>query len=70
MAAASANPGTATSTTSDAVWVRSSVLPIRAAASLSQLGPGCGQARRAITSASEPGPASGSHRMANRPSPR
>src|SRR5215469_13772523 len=65
----SANPGTAASATSAAVWARSRLLPIRAAASLSQLGAGCGQARWTITTAPPPSPPSGSQRIANRPSP-
>ena len=40
MVAAAANAGTATSVTSRAVRVRSSVVPIRVAASLSRSGPG------------------------------
>ena len=69
MAAASAKPGTAASVTSRAVRVRSSVLPIRAAASLSQPGPGCGEVRCAVTSDPLPGPASGSQWMATGPPP-
>ena len=64
MATAPANPGTAASVTSRAVVARSSVLPIRAAASLSQPGPGRIEARCAVTSAPLPGPASGSQRRA------
>ena len=67
--AASAKPGTATSTSSRAVSVRSSVVPIRAAASLSQVARGPGDARCPITIAPPPRPASGSQRIANRPSP-
>ena len=68
-AAASANAGTETLTTSPAVRGRSSVVPIRSRACRSQSEPTTRVACCAMTSTPEPGPASGSHRMATGPLP-
>ncbi len=69
MAMTSANVGTATSATSRAVRGRSSVVPIRSAASRSQPGLTAGETCCPITSTPAPGPPSGSQRMATGPLP-
>jgi hypothetical protein len=69
MPAASAKSGTVRSTASRAVWVRSSVVPIRVAASLSSTWPADRGTRCAIISAPAPGSAIGSQRRATVPPP-